>query len=70
MSDKYWTGSTPSICQICYRNLVDKFIDGATVLGPWAMLCPTCHDVYGQGLGTGLGQLYRLTDKGWIKREG
>lgn len=30
--------------------------DGATTIGPWAYMCGECFMLYGQGLGTGVGQ--------------
>jgi hypothetical protein len=39
-------------------------------------MCPTCHDLYGKGLGTGCGQRYQLTDVSggdddqWLKTGG
>ena len=49
----------PEKCDVCDAKIVDVFIDGATVMGPWAYLCPSCHRRYGTGLGIGRGQKYR-----------
>ena len=47
-------------CGLCLRPLKDfpTFIDGKTTLGPWTVMCPPCHALYGTGLGTGHGQEY------------
>lgn len=65
-----WSGPVPDIDDFgC--PIVDEFIDGATRMGPWAIMTPQSHRVYGRGLGTGLGQRYRLKAKGyWPKVEG
>lgn len=64
----------PEHCDICKTKLVNlvEFIDGATVLGSWAIMCHPCHHRYGRGLGTGRGQLYRRSNKKnpnapWVK---
>lgn len=49
-----------------------EFIDGATVFGPWAVMCRACFRRFGVGIGPGCGQRYSLTvcDDGvarWIK---
>ena len=49
-----------SNCDICDTPLSNEkyFVDGATVFGPWALMCPICHDDKGKGLGPGKGQKY------------
>ena len=56
MSKKIWMGSTK--CDICGEKLTKNLIDGQTVYGSWAVMCPKCHEIYGVGLGTGKGQKY------------
>ena len=59
---KKWLGPKPQKCDLCRGKFVDNhFIDGATIYGPWALMCTTCHSHFGHGLGTGRGQLYNLT---------
>lgn len=73
MTTKIWYGSNPQRCQLCNRTFVDgEFIDGRTMHGPWAMMCPTCHHDNGVGLGTGKGQRYALNPETeeWEKVEG
>ncbi len=41
-------------CDIC--ETVPARYDGATVLGPWAFMCPDCFVAEGVGLGLGRGQ--------------
>lgn len=36
-------------CDICKSKIENKFIEGLTIQGQWAVMCPTCHQVYGQG---------------------
>ena len=59
-------------CDLCQRPLTPMgvMIDGSTTVGPWALMCPTCHDLYGKGLGTGCGQRYTLADGRWLKTGG
>ena len=64
---KQWTSPAPERCDVCGDQITDTFIDGKTRCGPWACMCPWCHQVEGVGLGIGLGQLYRQQDGGWIK---
>ncbi len=37
-------------------NQVDARYDGKTIYGSWANMCPEHFDLYGLGLGTGVGQ--------------
>ena len=61
--EKRWHGPA-SVCDICRCELVDEyFVDGRTKMGPWALMCPSCHRKYGVGLGTGFGQKYRTIDR-------
>ena len=50
-------------CDICKCDMspgkVEYFVDGKTIMGPWALMCPVCWRTYGIGtLGQGLGQKY------------
>jgi hypothetical protein len=56
---KMWAG-TPDECDFCHQAIINHFIDGATRMGPWAIMCPNCHASHGRGLGTGRGQKYQL----------
>lgn len=51
----------PKTCQLCGDSIKGEVVDGRTLLGAWAYMCPKCHSYVGRGLGTGKGQLYRLT---------
>jgi len=62
-----WTGEVDN-CDICTNEFADTFIDGATVDGPWALMCIECWELYGIGLGIGRGQMYDLKTK--VKIEG
>lgn len=57
---KKWLGTPPEKCDLCHKPLTQQFVDGATVYGPWGILCAVCHKRYGRGLGTGRGQRYDL----------
>jgi hypothetical protein len=63
-NEVFWAGIPPSVCDfhpmgVCKGDgkIRNAFIDGATAAG-WANMCPSCHAIYGRGLGTGLGQRY------------
>jgi hypothetical protein len=43
-------------CDICKEKILGNFVDGKTVFGPWAIMCPSCFKERGVGLGTGKGQ--------------
>ena len=62
-----WTGEPPETCNICKKPIKDQFIDGNTVLGSWANMCPDCHGEFGTGLGTGRGQHYKRMGREFIK---
>ena len=57
-SFKDWNGEMPDKCDMCKAIIEDTFIDGRTIHGPWAIMCPTCFKVFGTGLGIGKGQMY------------
>jgi hypothetical protein len=68
---RYWMGSQPEQCDLCQAPLDGEFVDGATVRGPWAMMCVKCHRMFGHGLGMGRGQRYELGDQDrWWKTGG
>lgn len=55
-----------------FGNPIENIIiDGATSLGPWALMSPASFEQYGRGLGLGRGQKYeRQLDGKWLKVEG
>lgn len=57
-------------CDMCGVALTDKFVDGKTAMGPWAMMCLRCHREVGQGIGTGRGQVYQQEGGEWWKVAG
>ena len=68
---RYWSGDVPAQCQLSQRSITDTFIDGATSYGPWAIMHPQAHDMYGRGLGMGKGQQYEKQPDGrWMKTAG
>jgi hypothetical protein len=67
----FWIGSEIEKCDICKMKIWSFFVDGKTSHGPWGILCPSCHRIYGVGLGTGRGQKYERQEDGrWLKIEG
>ena len=60
MEKTQWLSPAPTECDLCHEGLKDCFIDGKTTYGPWATMCPTCHNLFGCGLGLGKGQKYDL----------
>lgn len=68
---RYWLGSEPTHCQVCEGPFHNKFVDGATFTGQWALMCKPCHKRMGRGLGMGRGQEYtRQADGRWLKTGG
>lgn len=63
-----WLGH--QYCDICGFEKPNVLIDGRTTDGPWALMCGNCFDIYGAGLGTGLGQKYVKQGDKYIKVEG
>ena len=76
MREKYWMSAVPELDDFGIK-IKDEFIDGKTIMGPWALMTPRSWKQYGVGkLGTGLGQRYKLNPASniphqtWIKVEG
>ena len=72
---KYWVGTPPAKCQICELPLTKRFhrFHDARVkaFNCWANICDGCHEVYGFGHGTGIGQQYEVQPDGrWLKTKG
>ena len=58
-------------CDLCGVELKKSRIDGKTIHGPWANMCPMCHLQFGVGFGTGKGQKFDLQKDGtWKKVQG
>jgi len=53
-----WCGSQPSKCDLCSGRLGKVFYDGKTKMGRWALMCHSCFNYYGCGLGVGKAQKY------------
>lgn len=67
MTQQYWAGTVNDVDDFGY-SIDGTFIDGATQFGPWAIMTPKAHRMYGRGLGTGKGQEYRQQPDGrWMK---
>lgn len=67
----------PTCCQLCNRAFKrDEEDNGRAVMfdarhprfGSWASLCKGCFEDVGCQLGTGKGQKYVWTKKGWLQQ--
>lgn len=59
----------PERCDICKTSLENKkyMIDGEMKnRSMWAIMCPDCYHVHGNGIGWGSGQLYYHQDGQWL----
>jgi hypothetical protein len=69
---KYWTGEIEH-CDICRTKAINLtvVVDGATRMGPWALMCHDCFTRHGIGIGLGVGQRYQKQPDGrWLKVTG
>lgn len=57
-----WIGEIPRRCELCSNIIIDVFFDGHVRSGGWKFMCPECFELYGSGLGIGVGQKF-------VKRE-
>ena len=67
-----WMSPAPTNCDTCDTKITTKFYDAKTDIGPWANMCPSCHNL-GPGLGrlgTGLGQEYTKQPDGKFLKTG
>ena len=55
-----WYGILPKKCDVCSKPLRGYFIDGRTKMGSWAIMCTSCHNEHGVGLGLCKGQKYSM----------
>lgn len=67
---KVWRGTPPGECDLCHDAITTAFIDGKTVMGPWANMCRECFVEHGVGIGQGQGQRYDLRRGQWVKTGG
>lgn len=51
-----WCGNTN--CDFCKQPCGDVLYDGKTQGGFWAVMCDKCFNIFGCGLGIGIGQKY------------
>jgi hypothetical protein len=58
----------PLNCDICKVSLPRCFVDGKTVMGPWACMCLGCFSKYGVGIGQGKGQRYEKQHNATFKK--
>jgi hypothetical protein len=69
MTDILWHGRRVTTCDICYHTIDKEFIDGVTTRGPWGLMHPTCHAVFGKGIGPSRGVHYVKRDDGRFVRK-
>lgn len=70
MTKRYWQGKI-TCCDLCEKSIKETFVDGMTKTGPWAIMCQSCFDDMGRGIGTGLGQVYQEQPDGrWMNTAG
>ena len=56
---KKWIGEIPTKCDLCGHDLVNVFVDGRMLTAhSWAVMCSSCFELFGAGIGPGYGQLY------------
>ena len=68
---RWWYGPAPEKCYICSQPISSVFIDGRIrFMQSWSIMCPTCFDSYGSGLGLGNGQMYNKQDNGHFLKVG
>lgn len=64
----------PETCNVCECRIKLVFVDGATRMGPWMLMCPTCHKQQGGRLGLGMGQRFEKSQIDgeivWVKTAG
>jgi hypothetical protein len=65
----YWKTEIPRIDDFG-QEVINVFIDGKTIDGPWAIMSLDNFNRYGVGLGTGKGQLYVIKDDKAILKKG
>lgn len=61
-----WMGS--KTCDFCGKTCENELIDGMTVFGPWAVMCPTCFKANGIRIAPGYGQRYKLDKDGKLMK--
>lgn len=67
---RYWVGDVDD-CNLCNKRIDAEFVDGATRMGPWAIMCKPCARKHGVGVGMGRGQVYtKQADGRWLKTGG
>ena len=63
-----WIGDAPEQCDLCRTPLLHEFYDVRLLNGSWANTCHRCWQVYGTGLGEGVGQHFiKVSDDCWVK---
>jgi len=63
-----WIGDRT--CNFCHQEIKDCLIDGKTIEGPWAVMCPICFVMQGVGVGQGQGQMYVKIANKFVKVAG
>ena len=69
---RFFTGKAPVNCSYCCKPIINIFVDGQLLRGPWADLCPKCFAKYGMPLTESRPNIYQRTTssvlaKRWVK---
>jgi ribosome-binding protein aMBF1 (putative translation factor) len=53
-------------CELCGKKMQKTMIDGQTIFGAFAFMCPSCFTVFGEKTGNNIYYERHLKNKVWI----
>jgi ribosome-binding protein aMBF1 (putative translation factor) len=53
-------------CELCGKKFAKTMIDGQTIFGAFAFMCPSCFTVFGEKTGNNIYYERHLKNKVWI----